>query len=103
VTETNPRPISDSEWQEIMRFPLVKDAWGLEDGTSPREFAARVYAAKFKFVSGSPSYVGDLYILQGDALTDDGLIVLRRNMDGGLIVSHLFETSAKSENLLPIN
>jgi hypothetical protein len=29
------------------------------------------YGVKFAFHSGSPGYVGDLYILQGDCLTGD--------------------------------
>src|ERR1700687_4667401 len=98
MAATNPQPISDSEWREIMRFPPVRDSWGLEDDTSPREFAARVYATKFTFVSGSPGYVGDLYILQGVALTDEGLIVLRRDRTGALMVSRLFERAGKNEH-----
>ena len=47
-----------------------------------------MYAAKFDFFSGSPGYVGDLYILQGDALTGYPPIVLRRGDDGTLIVSN---------------
>ena len=50
------------------------------------EFAARVYAAKFDFQSGSPGHVGDLYILEGDALTDEGPMVLRRDSGGSLVV-----------------
>jgi hypothetical protein len=32
-----------------------------------------------------PGYVGDLFILQGDALTDAAPMVLRRNDEGKLI------------------
>jgi hypothetical protein len=64
----------------------VREAWGLTD-EDPNEFAAVVYAAKFKFSSGSPGYVGDLYILQGDALTDAPPIVLRRNDDGHTLLA----------------
>jgi hypothetical protein len=47
-----------------------------------------VYATKFKYSSGSPGYVGDLHILQGDALTDAPPIVLRRNdVDQTLLVA----------------
>jgi hypothetical protein len=57
------------------------EAWGLDNDEDPDDFAARVYAAKFDFSSGGPGYVGDLYILQGDALTDAPPIVLRRADD----------------------
>ena len=72
----NPQPISPKEWQQIIAVPAVREAWGLEDDMTPSDFAGSVYAAKFDFVSGSPGYVGDLYILQGDALTGASPMVL---------------------------
>ena len=42
-----------------------------------------VYGVKFHFVSGSPGYIGDIYILQGDVLTGDRPIILGR-YDGKL-------------------
>jgi hypothetical protein len=44
-----------------------------------------VYGVKFNFESGSPGYVGELYILQGAYLTGDPPIMLGRE-DGKLIV-----------------
>jgi len=82
----DPLRLTKSEWIEIMQLPEVRDAWGMEDDESPADFSAHVYAAKFKFHSGSPSYVGDLYIMHGDALTDEGPMVLRRDSRGSLIV-----------------
>lgn len=82
----NPYPLSHEEWQEIIRVPAVREAWGLTD-EDENEFAAQVYAAKFKFSSGSPGYVGDLYILQGDALTDAPPIVLGRDDDDHTLVA----------------
>jgi hypothetical protein len=70
--------LEGAEWKEIMEIPAVRDAWGLTDET-PEQFATQVYAAKFKFHSGGPGYVGDLYILQGDTLTDEPPLVLTRN------------------------
>jgi hypothetical protein len=87
MTDMNPHPLSLEEWRQIIAVPAVREAWGLEDDVKPSEFAGTVYAAKFDFVSGSPGYFGDLYILQGDALTGDGPMVLRRAKDGGLLVS----------------
>ena len=60
-----------------MHVPEIKESWGLEDET-PEEFADMVYGAKFEFTSGSPGYVGDIYILQGDYLTGDAPFVLIR-------------------------
>jgi hypothetical protein len=80
----NPQIISEAEWREIAAVPVVRDAWGLEGDADPSEFASLVYGAKFHFVSGSPGYVGDIYVLQGDALTEVGPMVLRRGKDGRL-------------------
>jgi len=84
--ENKPLPITNAEWKEIVSVPAVREAWGLEDDADPAEFASVVYGAKFNFVSGSPGYVGDLYILQGDAITEVGPMVLRRDRTGGLVV-----------------
>ena len=81
-----PKLISPEEWREIIAVPAVREAWGLADDVTPSEFAGSVYAAKFDFFSGSPGYVGDLYILQGDALTGYSPMVLRRDDDGTLAV-----------------
>lgn len=51
------------------------------------EFVApSIYDVKFNFFSGSPGYVRDLYILQGNTLTGDPPMVLCRGEDGSLIV-----------------
>ena len=81
-----PQPISLEEWRQIIAVPAVREAWGLEDDVTPSDFAGSVYSAKFDFVSGSPGYIGDLYILQGDALTGYSPMVLRRDDDGTLAV-----------------
>jgi hypothetical protein len=86
MDDMKPHPLSPAEWKEIMAVPTVRDAWGVERDTTPDEFSSWVYAVKFKFVSGSPGYVGDLFILQGDALTGDAPFVLRRGDKGELIV-----------------
>jgi len=87
MTDMKPYPLSPEDWKQIITIPAVREAWGLEDNVSPSDFAESVYGVKFKFVSGSPGYFGDLYILQGDALTGDPPMVLRRDADGTLIVS----------------
>ncbi len=83
MSDTQPHALTAAEWAEIISLPAVRESWGLSDET-PEEFAASVYGVKFHFVSGSPGYVGDLYILQGDALTDTSPMVLTRGRDGAL-------------------
>lgn len=76
---------SDSELKEI--FDVVGHNWGCE---SPDEFpgwAESVYAVKFKFHSGGPGYVGDLFIVQGDALVDAPPLMLIRNSEGKLVLA----------------
>lgn len=73
-----PLEISLDEWKEIMQVPEVRESWGLENET-PEEFANLVYGVKFAFVSGSPGYVGDIFILQGDYLTGNAPFVLVRH------------------------
>jgi len=82
--DQNPHPLSLNEWQEILAVPAVREAWQLQDDATPEELASQVYAAKFNFVSGSPGYVGDLYILQGDHLTDALPMTLMRDKTGNL-------------------
>lgn len=78
-----PQEISLAEWKEIMLVPIVREAWGIQDHDIPEQFADVVYGVKFAFTSGSPGYIGDLYILQGDALTGDAPLVLIRK--GGVL------------------
>jgi hypothetical protein len=85
MEDTKPYPVTSTEWKDIMAVPTVRDAWGIDADTTVAEFSSQVYAAKFHFVSGSPGYVGELFILQGDALTGDAPIVLRRDDKGELI------------------
>ena len=68
----------------MMAIPAIRESWGVEPDETPEHFAKLVYAAKFHFHSGSPAYVGDLYILQGDARTGDAPVVLSRGKDGKL-------------------
>jgi hypothetical protein len=86
MEDTKPCPLTPAEWKEIMAIPAIRESWGIEDDTTPADFAAEVYAAKFNFISGSPGYVGDLFILQGSHLTGDAPFVLRRDDNGSLIV-----------------
>ena len=66
-----------------MQVAEVRESWGLDGNETPEEFSAMVYGARFDFVSGGPGYVGDLYILCGDALGEP-LTLIRR--EGALVV-----------------
>lgn len=76
--DPRPHPLSSEEWAELIAVPEVRESWGLEEDTTPEEFASRVYAVKFHFHSGSPGYVGDLFIVQGDVLTGDAPFMIVR-------------------------
>jgi hypothetical protein len=86
MEDTKPYPLTLAEWKEIMTIAAIRESWGLADDATPADFAAEVYAVKFNFVSGSPGYVGDLFILQGSHLTGDAPFVLRRDDNGSLII-----------------
>lgn len=81
--EPNPQKLTEAEWREIGSLAVIRESWGLEDDQDPLDLASLAYGAKFYFVSGSPGYVGDLYILQGDALGEP--MVLRRDKNGSLV------------------
>jgi hypothetical protein len=72
-----PHELSNEEWKEIIALPVVKECWGVDDDTTPEQFAEIAYGVRFDFVSGSPGYVGDLYVLCGDALGEP-LTLIRR-------------------------
>lgn len=76
--KTKPMEISDAEWRELMRLPEVSEGWGLEEDETVEAFKSMDYGVKFDFMSGSPGYVGDLYILQDDALQTP-LVFIRKD------------------------
>lgn len=67
-----------------MKVPLVREGWGIEADETSSQFASRAYAVRFAFQSGSPGYVGDLYVLVGDSF-GDGPVLLRRDSHGALL------------------
>jgi hypothetical protein len=82
--DPNPHKLTEAEWRELGGLLVIRESWGLEDDQDSLDLASLAYGAKFDFVSGSPGYVGDLYVLQGDALGEP--MVLRRDENGHLIV-----------------
>lgn len=83
-----PHAVTSREWHEIAQLPFVVDGFGLHD-LSPseraRELESCAYAVRFDFFSGGPGYVGDVFVVQGDAL-GAGPIVLTRAPAGHLEV-----------------
>ena len=76
---TQPMEISPQEWQEILKIKVIKEMWGIwiegPDAITAKEFSEQVYGVKFDFVSGGPGYVGDVFILMGDALNEPVTII----------------------------
>ena len=66
-----------AKWKDIMQVPVIRESWGL-DAETPEQFADIVYGVKVDFASGGPGYVGDLYILHGDALGEP-MTLIRKN------------------------
>ena len=60
-------------------LPAIREAWGLEEEESGEILSTQVYGVRFNFVSGSPGYVGELFVLQGDALSEHSPFVLFRD------------------------
>jgi hypothetical protein len=78
-----PHELTAAEWKEIMLVPEIQESWGLEENETPEQFANMAYGVKFDFVSGGPGYVGELYILHGDALGEPFTLIRK---DGRLVV-----------------
>ena len=79
-----PHQLTMEEWSVIMKIPAIREAWGLDGNEIPDQFADMVYGVKFRFSpTMAPGYMGDLYILQGDALGEP-MTVIRK--DGVLIL-----------------
>jgi|HubBroStandDraft_6_1064221.scaffolds.fasta_scaffold1742198_1 hypothetical protein len=73
----HPIRLTPAEWAEIAALAQVQQAWGLPIDASPQDVAELIYGVKFDFVSGGPGYVGDLYILQGDAAGEPPMVLGR--------------------------
>lgn len=79
----HPHGLTQAEWDRVAAVPAVRDAWGLTPDEQGDALASVAYAAKFTFVSGSPGYVGPLYVVHGDSFGGPPM-VLTRDQDGRL-------------------
>ena len=68
-----------ADWEEVIRLPVIRESWGLEETETAETFADMVYGLKFAF-DGGPGYVGDLYILHGDALGEPFTLIRKDSM-----------------------
>ena len=83
-----PQTITREEWAEIIRLPQIRAGWGLDEDSTPEEFASVCYGARFNFTSGGPGYCGDLYMLYGDALSGTPIILIRDEEHHLLVVEN---------------
>ena len=74
-----PMALSRQEIKEIAAVEDIRQMWGAND---PDEMEAMlddtVYAVKFEFHSSAPGYVGDYFILAGDAFGEP-VHLIRKN------------------------
>jgi len=85
MTNTKPKEITEKEWEEIVALDVVRESWGLEQEDTAKEFSERVFGARFDFVSGSPGYCGDMFVLYGDTI-DEPMTLYRYEPKGQLLV-----------------
>lgn len=80
-----PMPLTDKEIRQIASLKAIQQMWGAESVEDMVDMLRdQVYAVKFSYVSGGPGYVGDYYILQGDALNEP--LQLIRDAAGQVVV-----------------
>ena len=80
-----PNVLSRQEMKEIAAIEIIRDSWGAQDATEMEAMLDEtVYAVKFNFHAGSPGYVGDYFILAGDALGEP-IQLVRKNGKGELV------------------
>lgn len=83
--DNKPNALSPDEIKEIAAMEDIQEMWGAVNAAEMQEMLeTTVYAVKFNYHSGSPGYVGDYFILQGDALGE--ALELIRNKDGQLVI-----------------
>jgi hypothetical protein len=84
IMNYKPMEVSPDEMNEIAQIKVLWDWWGAENADEMLDVLKQSYCVKFDFVSGSPGYVGDLFIVQGDALTGAPPVSLTRDARGAL-------------------
>jgi hypothetical protein len=79
LMDNKPKALTNNEINEIASIKAIQASWGAENADQMAGILQdTAYAVKFDFMSGSPGYVGDLYILLGDT-PDEPLRLIRVN------------------------
>ena len=77
--------LTSAEIKEISSIEDIQQMWGAENADEMAQLLDdTVYAVKFNYQSNSPGYVGDYFILQGDALGE--ALELVRDKNGKIII-----------------
>ncbi len=64
-----PMALDRGEMTEIAEIELIRQMWGAETVEEMEAMLdTQIYAVKFDYHSGGPGYIGDYFILQGDAI-----------------------------------
>jgi hypothetical protein len=83
--ENRPLELSEADFDALAQISEIRQLWGAESVEHMRNVLKdHVYSVKFDYVSGSPGYCGDLYILMGDYLQPP--VVVTRNYHNKLHV-----------------
>jgi len=73
-----PKALTSDEIKEISSIEVIQQMWGAVDAADMTDVLENhVYAVKFDFHSGGPGYVGEYFILAGDALGEPVQLIRR--------------------------
>jgi len=79
--DTKPKALTSKEIKEIAAMEDIQQMWGAENAAEMEEMLdTQVYAVKFKYQSGGPGYIGDLYILVGDTPDEPVRLIRTKGM-----------------------
>ena len=82
--DTKPHTLTSAEISEIAAIRGVQEMWGAETADEMADILQHSsYAVRFDFISGSPGYCGDVFLIIGDALTNP-LMLIRADGRGPL-------------------
>lgn len=83
--DNRPKALTNQEIKEIAAIVDIQQMWGAADAAEMQEMLdTTVYAVKFNYHSSGPGYVGDYFILQGDALGE--ALELIRDKKGQIVL-----------------
>lgn len=84
VMDTKPHALTNAEISEIAAVRAVQQMWGAETAEEMADILRQsACAVRFDFISGSPGYCGDVFLVLGDAL-ESPLMLVREDGRGPL-------------------